>query len=263
LGEGGWFVKCCIKSALEPECLSAFRRNNSLGTWEELRDDNAGRSYKTMRASLTEDQGGICAYCEIDFREENKQIAHFHPKSDLSGAINWALKWSNLWLSCKGGSQTWMKNHDEYLPPLPDNLSCDEFKGNKKLDGIVLAPNDIPAFPRIFRFEQEPDTIKIVPDADQCRAANISVDKVQITINSFNLNCRRLGESRLTLIREIEQQLKRLRERSNDPQRHYQLLVQRFLAKKADGFWHRFFTFVRWRFNRLAEKYLEDTNYQG
>lgn len=256
-------MKCCIKSAVEPGCLSAFRRNNPHATWEEFRDDDAGRSYRTIRARLLKDQGGICAYCEINLREVNQQIAHFHPKSDLAGQTNWALKWSNLWLSCKGGSQTWMNDHDEYSPPLPENLSCDEFKGNNNLDGIVLTPSGIPPFPCIFQFEQHPDIIKIVPDEDQCRAANIRVDKVQLTIKEFNLNCRRLCEARLALLREIEQQLKRLRERSNEPKRHYHLLIQRFLAKQADGFWHRFFTLVRWRFGQLAESYLSEINYQG
>ena len=131
MGERVGFVKKCIKSQPEPACLSNFRAANRSGTWEQFRDHDH-TAYQTIRHVTRRDQGGLCAYCEIKLVEENEQIAHFHPKSDIGGSHNWALDWVNLWLACKGGSQTWLSaNPHHYLPPLPDNLSCDEFKGQR------------------------------------------------------------------------------------------------------------------------------------
>ena len=111
-------MKHCDKS-LEPDCLKDFRNGNQNSTWDEFRNHNGGKNYRDLRNTLVRDQGGLCAYCELNLRQENQQVSHFHPKSD-NAVRNWALEWSNLWLSCKGGSQTWLdKSLNEYLPPLP------------------------------------------------------------------------------------------------------------------------------------------------
>ncbi len=256
-------MKRCKKSSPEPPCLATFRNTNSSATWNEFRGHDAGECYNNLRSGLIQDQGGLCAYCEINPRDQNQQIAHFHPKSDTGGSTNWALNWSNLWLACKGGSQTWMVDSAEHLPPLPENLSCDEVKGNEILDGKVLAPDDIPDFPRIFRFEQHHDVINIMADEDQCRFAGIPIEKVNNTIDAFNLNCRRLGKARLAVHRKIEAQIKALRERSNTPREHFRLLIHRFFGKDSDGSWRRFFTLARWRFGRHAENFLSEIGYQG
>jgi uncharacterized protein (TIGR02646 family) len=219
--------------------------------------------YGLVRDKLALDQAALCAYCEIDPEANNQQIAHFHPKSDRTGGTNWALEWPNLWLACKGGSQSWMSDRGNYSPPLPENLSCDEAKGNEILDGLVLAPRDVPAFPRIFRYEQQPDFVVIAIDEEGCRAAGIDETRVRLTIEKSNLNCPRLGEARLALLREVENQVKRLRESAHDPKSFVELLVQRFLSKDGSGRWRRFFTLVRWRFGKTAESYLTSIGYQG
>ena len=256
-------MKRCKKPENEPECLTSFRNLNPEAEWNEFRNHDVQQCYQDLRNILSENQVKLCAYCETKLRKVNQQIAHFHPKSDLSGPTNWALKWSNLWLACKGGSQAWMNDTAEYLPPLPENLSCDEVKGNKILDDIVLAPDEIPIFPRIFKYEQKTDVIDILPDEENCKEAGIPIEKVDRTISEFNLNCRRLGEARLSLLRAMEQQVKRLRERSDNPQHHFPLLVQRFLYNDSDGSWRRFFTLARWRFDTYAEDYLLERGYQG
>jgi len=139
-------LKAVPKNAIPPG-LDAYRTAKPQDTWDMFRDGDA-TSYKEVRTQLRKEQGRLCAYCELSLEESNEQVAHFHPKSDTSSGKNWAFEWDNLWLACKGGSQTWMQDPLAFLPPLPDNLSCDEFKGSTILDGLVLAPNDIPAFPR-------------------------------------------------------------------------------------------------------------------
>jgi len=252
-----------VKSDPEPDCLAAYRTANPAATWDEFRDHNTGACYIVVRDALDRDQGGLCGYCEIDPEGDNQQVAHFHPKSDRTSGKNWDLHWPNLWLACKGGSQTWMTQRENYLPPLPENLSCDEAKGNQILDGLVLAPCDVPAFPRIFQYEQQTDYIFIAVDEQACEAAGVDQSKVRLTIEKFNLNCPRLGEARLALLREVERQIKRLRESAANPKGFVELLVQRFLSKDTSGHRRRFFTLIRWRFRGTAENYLTSNVYDG
>ena len=255
-------MKRCPKSPEEPRGLRTFRKENPIGSWEEFRHWNEGKDYDDTRTALFRDQGGLCAFCEIQPRRENRQIAHFHPKSDRSGDRNWALDWSNLWLACKGGTQSWMYgNPEEFLPPLPENRSCDEAKTDQILDDEILAPHEIPAFPRIFRYEQQPDEIRIAPDAENCHAAGVPPEKVQRTIKVFNLNCSRLCQARLAFLRGMEQQVKRLREVGASPET-FRLLVFRFL-RKSDGIWPKFFTLSRWRLRKISEDFLSSIDYEG
>lgn len=255
-------MKRCAKSQPEPECLARFRTTNGTGTWEQLRAQEP-ECYTRIRDITRRDQSGLCAYCELNLDLDNEQVAHFHPKSDMMPQHNWALTWTNLWLACKGGSQTWMTDLDRYCPPLPDNLSCDECKGDRVVDGLVLAPDEIPVFPRIFRFEQRLDRLEICVDEQACYDAGIPVDKAQQTINAFNLNCSRLAAARLALHRQLEQAIRRLRRSSVHPQVGVTSLLQRHLAKKANGHWPRFFTLVRWRFGQAAESYLQSIVFTG
>jgi uncharacterized protein (TIGR02646 family) len=255
-------VKKCNKANPEPECLSNFRASNSTGTWEQFRDTKR-ECYSSIRTCTRNDQGGLCAYCEIRLVPVNEQIAHFHPKSDTATTHNWALDWANLWLACTGGSQTWMSNEHYHLPPLPENLTCDERKGAKILDGIVLAPHEFPAFPRVFRYVQHPDRMEICVDEEACRDAAIDILKAEKTIEEFNLNCTRLAKARLALHRQLEQAVKRLRESGRDSHAGYERLVLIHLAKDSEGFWPQFFTLIRWRFRSLAEDYLQSVNYEG
>lgn len=256
-------MKKCVKSQPEPVCLSGFRQTNPAGTWDEFRDHQQGRAYQTVRGIMSKDQGGLCAYCEIHLEHDNELIAHFHPKSDNTGSRNWALEWTNLWLSCKGGSQTWMSAPHHYLPPLPDNLSCDAIQGQDVLDGVVLAPHEVPGFPRLFRYVQLPDRIEIRADEAACRSVGIDVGKVQETIKRFNLNCARLSIARLALLRELEQAVKKLQGSAVDPRVGFAALARKHLGKRADGRWPHFFTLVRWRFRGVAEDYLHSLHYDG
>ena len=255
-------MKKCNKSNPEPECLSTFRASTPTGTWEQFRDDIPD-CYSSIRTFTRNDQGGLCAYCEISLDPDNEQIAHFHPKSDTSTPHNWALDWANLWLACKGGSQTWMPNEHHHLPPLPENLSCDECKGANILDGSVLAPHEFPAFPRVFRYEQQPDRIEIHVDEEACKKAAIDISKVQKTIEEFNLNCNRLSKARLAIHSQLENAIKQLRKSGFDPSTGFAKLAQKHLAKDLSGFWPQFFTLIRWRFKDTAENYLQSINYEG
>jgi len=103
----------------------------------------------------------------------------------------------------------------------------------------------------------------MAPDDAQCATGGVAAGLAQATVATFNLNCRRLSEARMRVHKAIENQIKRLRENSPQPETHYPSLVQRYLAKSADGNWKPFFTMIRWRFGAIAEEYLQSINYQG
>jgi uncharacterized protein (TIGR02646 family) len=259
MGERTQSMKKCLKSSPEPVCLTDFRTSNPKATWDDFRNQDPG-CYSSIRTLTRNDQCGICAYCEIRLDQNDEQIAHFHPKSDISTTINWALDWNNLWIACKGGTQPWLPNH---LPPLPANRSCDENKGNKIVDGIVFSPQDILAFPRLFSYEQSPGGIAICVDIAECTKAGINPGRVQQTIDEFNLNCTRLAIARMTVHKVIEREINGLMKSSKNPKVDLQKLIKKHLAKDSNGHWPMFFTLIRWRFRQTAESHLQSIGYSG
>ncbi|WP_395740333.1 retron system putative HNH endonuclease [Prosthecobacter sp.] len=259
-------MKHVPKSQPEPQCLSGFRQAQPEATWEDFKDTACS---ETVLDRTVTDQGGLCAYCERLLDQNDQQIAHFHPKSDRPeppnppAPVNWGLHWPNLWLACKGGDQAWMQNPDAYLKPASENRSCDVAKDDHVVDGQVLAPDQVPASPRIFEYRQSTDRLDIIPDEANCDRAGVSVDLAEATVNTFKLNCRRLSEARMRVHKAIENQIKSLRQKSAVPETLFPSLVHRHLARNANGEWKPFFTMVRWRFGATAEACLQSINYQG
>jgi uncharacterized protein (TIGR02646 family) len=256
-------VKCCAKAANPPPCLSEYLALNSDATWEQFRD-TVDSCYHTLRNQLFVEQGGLCAYCERPPVVLDQQVAHFHPKLDRSSSTNWALHWPNLWLACSGGDQRKLEGDpDAFTEPPRENLSCDTAKGDKVLDGVILAPDQIPAFPRIFRFEQHPDAVLIAPDEANCALAGIDPEKVWATIEHLNLNCRRLCTARLKVHRVLQQAIAKARHSGFDIHQVYVQMVTAHLARSPGGHWKPFFTLARWTLRRPAEDYLKKIGFMG
>ena len=76
-----------VRKGNEPVSLQAFRQAQPQATWEQLRTDpnNGGmQAYADIRSESNLSQGGICAYCEIDIRDNDSlksRVEHFHAKS--------------------------------------------------------------------------------------------------------------------------------------------------------------------------------------
>lgn len=259
-------MKKCLKTKPEPQCLTNFRYANNSASWDEFKNQAQG-CYSILKNQMRTDQCGLCAYCEIRLDVNNEQIAHFHPKSDKNTEHNWALDWSNLWLACKGGSQSWMKDEKNFKLPLPENLSCDEHKTNRVVDDVVLAPDSIPAFPSIFRFEQFQDRIDLKVNSEACHKAGIDVEKAENTIREFNLNCDRLARARLAKLKPIENAKGKIRESTNGnpgkAKMAFEKLARMHLEKDSSGCWPEFFTLVRLIFKESAENYLRSVSYNG
>ncbi len=260
-----------------------------------MRDDphhGGMEAYAEIKPALVRGQRGLCAYCErsiangltdaeIDVSRPNQQVEHFHPKSDAGGPINWALHWPNLWAVCRGGIRTMPEGEPfdpaDYLPPLPANLSCDSFKDHQiqtgQLDenpeGWILAPNEVPAFPRLFRYAPNGSP---EPDVGSCGTCSIQGNRhadtatlVSVTIEHLNLGCVRLNRIRCIVKGQLEKRIRELREKHPGAYHNDVLLglARRIFSNDPNTPWAAFFTFVRWRLGEPAETRLREIVFAG
>ncbi|WP_394168915.1 retron system putative HNH endonuclease [Saccharospirillum alexandrii] len=259
----------------EPQELTEFRRKHPLSTWKQMRDDGEGRiAYNIVRHRLSQEQGGLCSFCEVGIHSNGPlrcRVEHFHPKSDKSVAHNWTLDWENMLAVCMGGSQR-HQARPYTMEPLEENLSCDAYKDkmiqsgslHEQCEGWIINPKEIPAFPRLFFLERS--TGRLLPDDEQCNVIEIENNQhpntrslVQNTIDMLNLNCDRLCEARLRVIWNIERNKKKLREQGNNHEQSLNELANRYFRQQ----WPVFFTTIRFCLGTTAEQYLNDTGFQG
>lgn len=248
--------------------LTTFANINPNSTWKDFRDSNTGNDYKTIRQQTLNDQKGLCAYCErkvSDLPEHKQRIEHYHSKSDLGGLKNWALDWNNIFGVCIGGNDAEQTAH-----PLPVNLSCDSYKDYliqnnnllKACEGYFLNPLELTATPCLFIFDKS--TGAIHPDQDACQNCRApsnqyssTYELVEKTIEILNLNCQRLLDDRLEVLKSYNQQVKRIRE-ANDIRGLVKLSERWFHVQ-----WPSFFTTRRLLLGNYAENYLRQIAYDG
>lgn len=270
-------MKRVLKGAA-PANLQAFHQAMPRATWEDLRSDphHGGQTaYDDIRKQTHQDQGGLCAYCEIDIRDNDSlksRIEHFHPKSDRSSGVNWALDWGNMLAVCAGGSYRYgVKPHS--MEPLSDNLSCDAHKDlliqQRKLPanckGWVLNPLHLQVWPSLFEIDKFSG--KLRANETHCAAAppwpnNQHSDVAALvmnTIDSLNLNCPRLCEARLAVVRDIERNKKKQRLAGVSPQQGLANLAQRYLLRH----WPAFFTTICLCLGSAADDHLQQIQYRG
>lgn len=271
-------MKCVLKGR-EPNTLASYRNAVPVATWAQLKDDAryAGRdAYSDCRSELLIQQGGLCAYCEIDIRDNDPlkcRVEHFHPKSDVSSQHNWALDWQNMLAVCNGGSYRHIAVGGFYLEPMNENLSCDAYKDRMiqsgklpaQCDGWILNPIQLSAFPVLFALEKH--TGKLFPNPVTCsnplslinnQHATVEV-LVQHTIDMLNLNCERLTTARLLIVRDIENSKKKHRLAGFSSQQGLGNLAQRYFQYR----WTAFFSTIRLCLGQAAEDYLQSIHYQG
>lgn len=265
-------MKCVCKKK-EPVSLQNYRETHPNGTWNELHDDKT--AYKDCRTQLLTEQGGICAFCELDIRQNDPlkcRIEHFHPKSDKLTIHNWALDWNNMLGVCSGGSQKYL-NAPDFLEPLSENLSCDAYKDKmiqsgklkESCEGWIINPLELPAFPCLFTIEKS--TGKLFPDKVQCallkewKNNQLSTVEalVQNTIDMLNLNCDRLCQTRLRVIRDIECNKKKQRDEGFTSAQGFSNLTKHYFKQR----WAGFFTTIRICLGSAAETYLQSLHTQN
>lgn len=139
--------------------------------WSAFRDTSA---YAETREALYENQKGICAYCEISLSVNNKQIEHFIPKSKTTKTDDLTFSFENYLLCCKGGTNHFSCNSDEFLSSgnPKGNHTCGENKKDEDPTGKCLNPYELPNFP-LFKEKLTDDGISFDVDMDACRRAGI------------------------------------------------------------------------------------------
>ena len=284
-----------VRKPPEPVSLTVFRAAQPHATWEQMRDDAHHRgqqAYADIKSDLVQAQRGLCVYCEsyissgltddeVVGARSRQRVEHFHPKSDTTGIVNWALHWPILWAVCLGGSQKPPEGEPfdpaEYLPPLPDNLSCDSYKDHQiragqlapNPEGWILAPYEVPTFPRLFRYapdgtpEADPDGCAghVVPGNRHPDTATL----VSETVKHLNLGCDRLNRNRQIARGRLEKEIGRLRrERPGaNPSEVLLALARRLFSNDPTRRWIEYFTLIRWRLGDSAERHLRDIGFNG
>ena len=256
-----------INKGEEPQKLETYRTANPNGTWKQYRANNGRR--EQIQDQLRKDQGGLCAYCEIDLRRldagsnsddvEDFRVEHFHPKSDTASEHNWRLDWHNLLACCHGGSNAKVVDAQSRFTS-PDH-SCDVPKKNQNWDEEILNPLHLPASPCLFKFSRAEGTM-IVHTAN-CRTAGIDEQKAQNTIKKLRLDAKRLKRLRKAELDRVNQVLQGLVHNGMDVRTARNKLAKALIRKDAKGNWPRFFSALRDYLGSAAEEQLRNIGYIG
>lgn len=272
-----------IAKSQAPNELTAFALLFPNAEWDpDFRDyavppDTAGHDYKQIKRRIVDDQGGLCAYCEMPLGNLDprlQRVEHYHPKSDKSvPGVNWGLLWSNIIVVCTGG-----ENEDRGLHPRPANLSCDAHK-NHWLSALKLTPAallsqlatlqnplGLAATPCPFGFDRL--TGKLTLQDEACIEidgllgvpAGTSYAVLDKTINvALNLNCDRLCTNRLRVLFEYNREVALARKNNISPEEFHRDLAARWFVRK----WPSYFTTRRILLGRAAEAHLEGMAFAG
>ena len=252
-----------VSKGIEPALLEGYRTAKPTNTWEQFKHSKTRR--EETQSQLVVDQGGLCAYCEIDLLpkagtdEADFRVEHFHPKSDQTTAHNWHLDWQNLLGCCHGGSQKNVVDAANRFTS-PDH-SCDVPKGKRVLDNVILNPLHLPAFPRLFSCERA--TGHLTVDSDNCDQANVSVAKAQNTIDELNLDAERLKRLRKAVLNDLNDQIRARVAQGMSIGDVRENFAKAILRKNASGHWPKFFTSIRSYLGNEAEKQLRKSHYSG
>lgn len=252
-----------ILKGTEPAELAQYRQSNPTATWQQCTTEYNRKDQIQQQLKL--DQGGLCAYCEIDLKPASAnnaadfRVEHFHPKSDVSTPHNWHLDWQNLLACCHGGSRSDVVDAANRNTS-PDH-SCDVPKANNDWDNIILNPLQLPAFPGLFEFNRADGSIRV--SIAYCQQAGVDQIKAQATIDNLCLNATRLRTLRKAVLDRLNQQLRDRMLAGDTLEEATIRLAQAQLQKNAQGYWPAFFSAIRDYLGAAAETQLNTINYNG
>ncbi|RVU83712.1 TIGR02646 family protein [Leucothrix sargassi] len=247
----------------EPQGLLQFRQRNPDKTWKQFKQFNKA-TLRELQTAIRSQQGGLCAYCEIDFcpprssGAPDSRIEHFHPKSDKKGGHNWHLDWSNLYGCCHGGTRPNVADaKSRYTSP---DHSCDVPKGDQNLDGLILDPVTIPAYPPLFDVARN-GIISV--NERNCYHADIEANLATGSITHLRLNAERLKRLRRAELNAINQMLGDLVAQGMSVKAAREKLAKGLLRKDKQGRWPKFFSSIRSYLGKAAERQLKAIGYSG
>jgi uncharacterized protein (TIGR02646 family) len=251
-----------VQKGIEPDKLEKYRLARPTNTWDQCARNKNRRDQ--IQQQLRLDQGGLCAYCEIDLKPKNAleaadfRVEHFHPKSDTSTPHNWHLDWQNLLACCHGGSRSDIVDAgNRFSSP----HSCDVPKGENNWDNVIFNPLYLPPSPSLFRFNRADGAISV--NTANCNQAGLGVDRAQATIDNLNLDAVRLRNLRKPVLDRLNLQLRAMIVSGEDINQARTRLAQALLKKDNDGNWPAFFSAIRDYLGEAAERQLIAINYNG
>lgn len=251
-----------ITKGLEPEKLGQYFQSHPQASWEQF-CRNVHRKQQ-VHTQIRLDQGGLCAYCEIDMKpkasdgDADFRVEHFHPKSDRSAAHNWGLDWQNLLGCCHGGSQSGVT---EASVRFSAEHSCDVPKAHNIWDMRILNPLTLPTHVSLFSYQRSDGLVKV--NTANCNAASINLIMAQNTIDFLNLNAVRLAQLRKGELDRINEQIRRLIIAGDSTETARDKLARAMLVKNGQGQWPKFFSAVRDYLGASAETQLINIGYLG
>lgn len=255
-------MKNIVKGS-EPSLLLQYRQRSPLNNWKQFK--NSTSRTDQVKKEITSNQGGICAYCEIDLKEADSneksdfRVEHFHPKSDDTTSYNWHLDWQNLLGCCHGGSQRDVVDTGKRFSS-PDH-SCDVPKDKKNLTGKILNPLQLPAFPPVFSCNRTTGELNV--SLVNCQAGGVSDVQASNTINELRLNADRLTTFRSAVLNELNDRLQAYSGAGMEVGAARRLLADQFLRKNQKGHWQPFFSAIRSYLGQDAEQHLQNIGYKG
>lgn len=255
-------MKNIVKGA-EPVALAQYAATHPHNSWDQLRKDLPLR--RAVQQRLSKDQGGLCAYCEVDLKpatdngQADLRVEHFHPKSDQVAGHNWHLDWQNLLAVCHGGSQADVV--DAAQRHTSPNHSCDVPKGNNDWDTTILNPLQVPSYPCLFQFDRSSGAMQV--DRNNCQMAAIDAAKAQATVDNLHLDSARLRNLRKPVLDKLNEQLRNMGHAGIPLEEARQRLARATLTKNANQHWPSFFSAIRNYLGEAAERQLQAIGYRG
>jgi uncharacterized protein (TIGR02646 family) len=243
-----------IRKGVEPNELARYRdRFSSRATppkWKEFKTSSERRD--SVRGRLLEDQRGLCAYCEIDLTTHDQAVEHIVPAHRTSRHEDWDLRWDNLLLTCKGGTDRLLQDGGEYRYTAPPNQeSC---CGAHKLgeETPILTPLSIPPNASLFRLGLASGELHV--DECGCRLSGVDPEVAHGTLSLLNLNCRRLRRNRAEIISVLSEESQT---QTDQELCEVYLAPCRSVSNMPVTCWTAFLSTYRYFLGETAESYLD------
>ena len=230
-----------------PGLVRYLVRAGTNATWARFRRNQDDR--RELFEALTDLQHGLCGYCEIDLREDDRQIEHVIPQNEPQEGAARALDPTNLLVCCLGGTREALDD-ERFLPTSPVNVSCGQAKDDST-DPDFIDPRTLPALPSLMRVRYDG---RIEADRDACERTGFFADAVNKTIEILGLNVERLRLARREHWRALE----------DNWQEHFDDLEIMEAASRVellpqpDGRLSKFFTTSRSYFSSVGENVLAE-----
>lgn len=261
-------MKKCLKGT-PPNSLKEYCFSNPHASWDNFKNE-CQEGYIEVQNKLQQDQGNLCCYCEINTKQgggeaiNDFRVEHFHPKSIANQSENnWALDWHNMLGCCHVGSEKYViDNNARYIAEHSERHS-DVLKGDSILDGDILNPLDIPAFPVLFKANRRDGHLSV--HEQNCRKAGVDEVKAKNCLDpkKLNLNSVKLMRDRKVVLDAVNEQFAAQISKNISEEGALENLAKALLQKDDQQHWPAFFTTIRYYLGESSENYLKSINYDG